>query len=122
MSLNVVVLEGHIGRDAETKFTPTGKSVTTFSLATSYKRGGNEQTDWHNIEAWDKEKIADYLKKGKRVAVTGRIQYESWEKDGEKKYKTKIVVNEIDLLSPKDPSAARSEGTTPTGTEDDVPF
>jgi single-strand DNA-binding protein len=123
-SLNKVTLIGHIGRDAETKFTPSGVDVTSFSLATSFKpKDGQEQTEWHNIEAWRKEKIAGYLTKGKLIYIEGRIKTESWEKDGEKKYRTKIVAEQIIFLSKNNESAARSEENDSAPlTDDDVPF
>lgn len=124
-SLNKVMLIGHLGRDAESKFTPSGSNVLSFSLATSFKpKEGSEQTEWHNIEAWNKEKIAGFLTKGKMVYVEGRIKTDTWEKDGEKKFKTKIVAERIDFLSKNETgSAARSEGTPSTDAPpDDVPF
>jgi single-strand DNA-binding protein len=101
-SLNKVTLIGHLGRDAETKFLSSGTSVTSFSLATSYKpKNGDEKTEWHNIEAFGKDKIGEYLTKGKLVGIEGRIQTDSWEdrETGEKRYKTKIVADNILLLS-----------------------
>lgn len=103
-SLNKVLLIGHLGKDPITTFLPSGKTVSTFSLATSEKyKDGNEpkeKTEWHNCEAWEKvAELADqYLKKGSKVYLEGKISTESWESNGEKKYKQKIVVSSIIFL------------------------
>ena len=131
-SVNKVILIGHLGRDAETKFLSSGSSVSGFSLATSYKpKNGDEQTEWHNIEAFGFDKIAQYLTKGKLIYVEGRIKTDSWEdrNTGEKKYRTKIVAEKITLLGGKNDggSGAPSSSTdasapAPAAADDDVPF
>ena len=103
-SVNSVTLLGNIGRDAETKFTQGGVARTTFSVATSRRwkdqASGEwkEETDWHNVVLWKSEKVADYLTKGKQVYVEGRLQTRSWEKNGEKRYSTEIVAQDVILL------------------------
>jgi single-strand DNA-binding protein len=111
-SVNKVILVGHLGRDAETKFTPSGVSVTRFSVATSRRwkdqQTGEwkEETDWHNVSLWRAENLAQYLTKGKQVYVEGRLQTRSYEdKDGQKKYATEVVADDVILLS-----GNRSEG------------
>ena len=75
------MLIGNLGRDAETKFTPSGQARTTFSIATTRQwkdrqTGENkEQTDWHNIVAWGKERVAEYLKKGGGVLIAASAYY-----------------------------------------------
>ncbi len=105
-SVNKVILLGHLGKDAETKFTPSGVACTKFSLATSRRwkdqQSGEwkEETEWHNIVLWRSENVANYLQKGKQVYLEGRIQTRSWEdKDGQKKYMTEIVCEELILVS-----------------------
>lgn len=105
-SVNKVILVGHLGKDAETKFTPSGVSVTRFSVATSRRwkdqQSGEwkEETDWHNISLWRAENLAQYLTKGKQVYVEGRLQTRSYEdKDGQKKYSTEVVADDVILLS-----------------------
>jgi single-strand DNA-binding protein len=103
---NKVTLIGNLGMDPETKTTETGKKVTHFTLATNdgYKGADGQrvkETTWHNIVAWNG--LADiagkYLKKGKEVAVEGRIVYKSYEdKKGVTKYITEIVLNDLQLL------------------------
>jgi single-strand DNA-binding protein len=104
-SVNKVILVGHLGRDAETKFTPGGTAVTKFSVATSRrwkdKQSGEwkEETDWTNITLWQAENLANYLTKGKQVYVEGRIHTRSYDdKDGKKVYATEVVADEVILL------------------------
>ncbi len=105
-SVNKVILVGHLGKDAETKFTPSGASLTRFSVATSRRwkdqQSGEwkEETDWHNVSLWRSENLAQYLTKGKQVYVEGRLQTRSYEdKDGQKKYSTEVVADDVILLS-----------------------
>ena len=103
---NRVTLIGNLGQDPETKTTETGKKLTHFTLATKdgYKNAEGQrvnETTWHNIVAWNG--LADiagkYLKKGKEVAVEGRIVYRTYEyKKGVTKYITEIVLNDLILL------------------------
>lgn len=99
------MLIGNLGRDAETKFTPSGTSVTRFSVATARrwqdKASGEwkEETNWTNVVMWRAEKIANYLTKGKRVYVEGRLETRSYEdKDGQKKYSTEVICDDVILL------------------------
>jgi single-strand DNA-binding protein len=104
-SVNKVILLGHLGKDAETKFTPSGVSKSTFTVATN-RRWKDQQTgewkeitDWHNVVLWRSENLANYLLKGKQVYLEGRIENRSWEdKEGQKRYITEIVCDEIILL------------------------
>lgn len=116
-SVNKVILVGHLGRDAETKFTPSGVSVTRFSVATSRRwkdqQSGEwkEETDWHNISLWRAENLAQYLTKGKQVYVEGRLQTRSYEdKDGQKKYSTEVVADDVILLSGRGEGAGGEGG------------
>ena len=104
-SVNKVILVGHLGKDAETKFTPAGVSMTRFSVATSrrYKDQATgewkEETDWSSVIFWRAENVAPYLTKGKQVYVEGRLQTRSYEdKDGQKKYSTEVVADDVILL------------------------
>lgn len=112
-SVNKAILIGNVGKDPELRYTPSGAAVASFSLATSRKwtdKNGNksEQTQWHNIVAWNKlaEIIGEYVKKGTKLYISGEIRYEKYEKDGETKYITKIVANEMQMLSSKNASSA----------------
>ena len=108
-SVNKVILVGRLGKDAETKFTPSGQSLTRFSVATSRRwkdqQSGEwkEETDWHNISLWRSENVAPYLTKGKQVYIEGRLQTRSYEdKDGQKKYATDVVADDVILLGGRD--------------------
>ncbi len=115
-SLNKVTLIGNLGQDPEVRSTGTGGRVANFSLATSRQWGGQgaekqEKTEWHKVVAWNNAKgggsgLADivekYCKKGDKVYVEGRIEYRSWQdKDGQTRYTTEIIANDIILLSGK---------------------
>ncbi|MCX6326661.1 MAG: single-stranded DNA-binding protein [Bacteroidia bacterium] len=103
---NRVTLIGNLGQDPETKTTESGKKVTNFTLATDdgYKNSDGQkvsETTWHNIVAWNglAEIAGKYLKKGRQVAVEGRIVYRTYEdKKGVTKYITEIVLNDLILL------------------------
>jgi single-strand DNA-binding protein len=104
-SVNKVILVGHLGRDAETAFTPSQVSVTKFSVATNRRwkdqQSGEwkEETDWSRVVLWRAENLAPYLTKGKQVYVEGRLQTRSYEdKDGKKVYATDVVADEVILL------------------------
>ena len=96
---------GHLGRDAETAFTASQTSVTKFSVATSRRwkdqQSGEwkEDTNWTNVVLWRAENLAQYLTKGKQVYVEGRLQTRSYDdKDGQKKYVTEVVADDVILL------------------------
>ena len=104
-SVNKVILLGHLGRDAETKFTPSGTSVTNFTLATNRRvkdqQSGEwrDETDWHRVVLWQSENIANYLLKGKQVYLEGRLQTRQWEdKEGKKNYTTEVICNSNDVI------------------------
>ncbi len=104
-SVNKVILIGHLGKDAETKFTPSGVSVTKFSVATNWRSKDQqtgewkEQTDWTNVSLWRAENVATYLTRGKQVYVEGRLQTRSYDdKDGKKQYFTEVVADQVILL------------------------
>lgn len=107
-SVNKVILLGNVGKDPEIRATPGGTMVATFSLATTDRtkdQSGNwtDRTEWHNLVAFQRtaEIIRDYVKKGSKLYVEGKIQTRSWEdkNSGEKKYRTEIIVNDLSLLS-----------------------
>jgi single-strand DNA-binding protein len=105
-SVNKVILVGHLGKDAETKFTASGTAVTNFTLATSRRwkdqQSGEwkEETEWHRIVFWRAENVANYLLKGKQVYLEGRLQTRHYEdKDGRKVYVTEVVCEDLILLS-----------------------
>lgn len=107
-SLNRVQLIGRLGKDPESKFTPTGKKVTHFSVAISNRwksREGDakEYTEWVNIEAWGRlgEVCSEYLKKGSLVFVEGRLKTDRYEDKGETKFYTRVVCLAMQMLDRK---------------------
>lgn len=107
-TLNRVQLIGRLGRDPETKFTPTGKKVCHFSIAVSNRwkdKSGElkETTEWVNIEAWGRlgEVCQEYLKKGSLIFIEGRLKTDKYESNGETKYYTKVVAQSLQFLDRK---------------------
>lgn len=106
-SVNKVIIVGRLGKDPEMRSTPSGTSVAKFSVATDDRftdRAGEKQerTEWHNIVVWGKlaEICGQYLKKGKLVYLEGSIRTDSWDdkESGQKKYRTEIVANTMQML------------------------
>src|SRR5271154_6119836 len=104
-SLNQVTLMGNLTRDPELRQTPTGQNVTSFSLALnrSYKDSSGEwqeSTDYIDIVCWGPlaERVAQYLTKGRRCLVQGRLQSRSWEQDGQKRSKVEVNANDVTFL------------------------
>ncbi len=107
-SVNKVILVGNLGKDPEVKYTPQGTAVAKITVATSNsykdKTSGEwqETTEWHNVVLWQRlaEIAGEYLKKGNKVYIEGRLQTRSWDdkQSGQKKYMTEVVANELVLL------------------------
>jgi single-strand DNA-binding protein len=106
-SINKVILIGNVGKDPDVKYTPSGVALAKFSLATNEKfkdKSGEwqERTEWHNVLAWQRlaEIVGEYVQKGAKLFIEGRLQTSSWEdrNSGEKKYRVEIVAHEIVLL------------------------
>jgi single-strand DNA-binding protein len=104
--VNKAILIGNLGKDPEIRYTQSGTAVCTFSLATTERRKQGEEwvdhTEWHNIVAWARqaELCNQYLQKGSTVYIEGRIQTRKWQdKDGNNRYSTEIVVNDIQFLN-----------------------
>ncbi len=101
-ALNRVQLIGYLGRDPETRFTPTGKKVCHFPVAVN--RRGSEEPDWFQIQAWGKlgEICQQYLTKGRLVLIEGRLQTDRWQDDkGETQYRTHVVARQMQMLDRK---------------------
>lgn len=104
--INKVILVGNVGQDPETRYMPNGNAVTNISLATSEtwkdKNTGEQQerTEWHRVTFYQRlaEIVAEYVKKGSKLYVEGRLQTRSWEQDGVKRYATDIIANEMQML------------------------
>lgn len=107
-SLNRVQLMGNLGKDPETRFTPAGQKVCTFTMAVNHRwksRDGEskETTEWFNIEAWGRlgEICQEYLGKGRLVFVEGRLHTDRYEHDGETRFFTKVIAREMQILDRK---------------------
>lgn len=104
-SFNQAIVMGNLTRDPELRTTPSGQSVASFAVATNrvwQDASGEkqEQADFHEVVAWGKlaELASQYLSKGRKVMVVGRLQNNSWEKDGVKRTRTEIIANDISFL------------------------
>jgi len=133
--VNKVILIGRLGQNPEIRYTNSGAPVANFTIATSEtwtnKEGKkDEKTEWHKIVAWGKlgELCGEYLSKGRRVYIEGKLQTRSWEgKDGNKRYVTEIIAGNVQFLdSPQKKGAETFENTgsqeQPPPPDDDIPF
>jgi single-strand DNA-binding protein len=143
-SVNKVILVGNLGKDPEVRFTPSGRAVAKFSLATTdswtdQESAKQERTEWHNIVVWGKqaELCGQYLSKGRQAYIEGAIRSRSYDdKEGNKRYITEIVAQRIQFLGGggggRGAAAATGSGgaesfdefggAPPMPAEDDVPF
>jgi len=106
--LNKVMIIGHLGRDPEMRYTPSGRPVTNFNVATSrsWKTSENErrtETEWFNVVAWGSlaEICNQYLTKGQQVYIEGRLQTRRWEEDGVRRSTVEIVAKEMIMIGPR---------------------
>lgn len=128
--MNKVILIGNVGQDPESAISKSGMPICNFSVATK-ESGQKAQVQWHKIVAFGKtaELVQQYVKKGKKVAIEGTIDYQMNEKNGVKTYYTKIICNQIEFLSYEDIDKVHNNQTRPdkkTKPEivdsDDIPF
>lgn len=104
--INKVILVGNLGSDPEVRYMPNGNAVANVSLATSEswkdKTSGEQQekTEWHRVVFFNRlaEIVEQYVKKGSKIYIEGKLQTRSWEQDGVKRYSTEIVANEMQML------------------------
>jgi single-strand DNA-binding protein len=125
-SINQVILMGNLTRDPELRNIPSGQSVCSFSLALnrSYKdQSGDwkEATDYIDVVAWAAlgERVSQYLTKGRRCLVVGRLQSRSWEQDGQKRSKVEVLANDVTFLDSR--GAESSEGSYDNASTDSAP-
>lgn len=132
-SLNRVTLIGNVGADPEIRTTPNGGRVAQFSVATTRVWTGQsgdrqEKTDWHRVVAWDNARGAklatvceQYVKKGEKLYVEGRIEYRQWQdKENQTRYTTEVIANEVILLGSRgggdgEPRGSRSSAPARAG-------
>jgi single-strand DNA-binding protein len=146
-SVNKVILLGNVGKDPEMRATGSGTTVANLTLATSDRQKdaqGNwqDRTEWHNLTAFNKtaEVIRDYVRKGSKLYIEGKIQTQSWDdkNTGDKRYRTVIIVNDLSLLSGRNDESDGGSSRSNSGSgrqqqrsenwendgiaEDDIPF
>lgn len=119
-SVNQVMLLGNLTRDPELRQTPSGQSVVSFSLALNraYKDQSGEwqeATDYIDVVAWGPlaERVSQYLSKGRRALVQGRLQSRSWEQDGQKRNKVEVLASDVTFLDGRGDSDGAGGGSTP---------
>lgn len=112
-SINQVILMGRLTRDPELRTTPSGKSVCSFSLAVDKQFGQDDSADFFDITAWEKlgELVSQYLQKGRRCLVQGRLSYRTWEQDGQKRSKVEVIASDVTFLD--GPSSDSSSAPAP---------
>ncbi len=136
--LNLCQFIGRLGADPETRYMPNGGGVTTFRIAVGWKGKEREGTEWITITAFDRlgEICAEYLRKGAQVYIAGRFKTDMYEKDGEKRYSTKIVADRMQMLGSRQdredaapqpqrqqrPEPARQQQPAAEAWDDDIPF
>lgn len=135
--LNKVMLIGNVGREPEFKSTPNGTAIVNLPLATTEKwtdKQGQKQerTEWHRVTLYNRlaEIAGQYVQKGSKLYIEGKIVTNSYEKDGEKRYSTEIVANSMQFLSsnqqsqqaPKPAPQHHQPSAQPDPFDDDIPF
>lgn len=146
MSINKVILTGNLTRDPELRATPAGTAVLAFSIAVNDRRKNASSGEWEEVPNYidcnmfgtRAEGLAKYLNKGSKVGVDGKLRWSQWEKDGQKRSKVDVVVDNIELLSPRNSNVAHQSpsvapaapvaASIPDGAveidvyDDDIPF
>lgn len=111
--VNKVIILGRLGRDPEISYTPSGKPVSKFTMATSRKKkNGEEITSWHRCVAWDKaaELICKYVGKGQQLYIEGELSYGQYEKDGTTRYTTDILVRNFNFIGGNNQNNNQNQG------------
>lgn len=124
-SVNEVILIGHVGQEPEIRATAGGTRIASVSLATNHRVKDEEKTDWHRLKLFGKlvDVVEQWVKKGDKIYVRGRIEYSMSEKDGEKRYWTDIVVNDLVMLGSRgEELAAAPKAKRPDDDSDTLPF
>jgi len=128
--MNKIMLIGNLGKDPEMNYTPSGMAVTKFSLAVNrFKKSSTgerqEETEWFNIVAWDKlaETCNQYLHKGSKVYIEGRLQQRKYtDKNGIERWMVEVIVNDMEMLTPKSAQSGSSDSFLAGHGGDDDPL
>ena len=129
MSINQVTISGNLGRDSELRKTQSGMAILSFTVAVNERRK-NSQGEWSDYTNWISvsmfgtraEKLHDYLKKGTKVCVQGKLRYSEWERDGAKKSKVEVIADEIELMQKAQKPQQEVIEVDATVYDDDCPF
>jgi single-strand DNA-binding protein len=137
--MNLVIVEGNLGREPELKYTSSGTAVVKFSIASNFsKKVGTEwksEPVWIDVTAWEKtaERVSENLHKGQKARVQGKLRVDSWEKDGQRHTRMYVLADRVEWWAKKDGAPRREPGqddegprtrteTAPDGFQEDIPF
>lgn len=138
--MNLVIVEGNLGREPEMKYTPSGKAVAKFSIASNYSKktegGWDNVAVWLDVQVWEKtaELVSENLHKGMKARVFGKLRVDSWEKDGQRHTRTYVLADRVEWWKKRtegdaprrepgeEPPPSGKAETASDGFEDDVPF
>ena len=134
MSINRVILTGNLTRDPEMRRTQGGMTIMTLGIAVNDRRK-NQQGEWEDVPNFidctmfgnRAESLSNYLSKGSKVAIDGKLRYSTWERDGQKRSKLEVIVDDLELLTPKSQKPAQKPqqeiiDVEPSVYDDDCPF
>ena len=128
--INKAILIGNVGCEVSVRYAQNGTPVATFSMATTERRNDKDgqvqdHTEWHRSVAWNRlaEICGEYLGKGSKVYVEGKLQTRKWkDQSGAERYTTEVVIWEMKMLSPRNESAGGGYGDPPPVGEEEIPF
>lgn len=129
MSINRYICTGNLTRDAELRQTASGMPVLGFGIAVNDRRKNSQTGEWEDYPNFldvtlfgsRGEKLAQYLTKGTKVAIEGKLRWSQWERDGEKRSKVEIIADDVEFMSRRE-SAGNAQPTQSTMYDDDCPF
>lgn len=134
MSINRVVLSGNLTRDPEVRTTQAGTPVMSLGIAVNDRRKNNQTGEWEDYANFidctmfgnRAQNVAQYLSKGQRVMIDGKLRYSQWERDGQKRSKIEVIIDDIDFASSRGDTQGYSAPSTPDSTtsiyDEDIPF
>lgn len=131
MSINRVVLTGNMTREPEIRRTASGMAIMNMGIAVNDRRKNQQTGEWEDVPNFidcvmfgtRAESVSRFLHKGSKVAIDGKLRYSSWEKDGQRRSKIEVLVDDLELLTPKNQApAAQPIEVQPTVYDEDIPF
>ena len=132
MSINRVCISGNLTRDPELRATRSGMQVLSFGVAVNDRRKNPQSGEWEDCPNFvdctmfgkRAETVSRYLSKGSKVAIDGKLRYSAWEKDGQRRSKIEIIVEDIEFIAKRDDGAAAQaeQAAEPDFYDDDIPF